>query len=105
PACHFDWIVWNFSPTPSEKAGRLFHVFKYHLARMYFLHMFCWALRQRGTRKYACVEFFLPCELRATPRAATLTPQSCRVSSQGWQGNSMQPATAGVSPNVVTPCE
>ncbi|RNC58635.1 hypothetical protein TcCL_ESM03682 [Trypanosoma cruzi] len=37
--------------------------------------------------------------------AATLTPQSCCFSSQGWQGNSMQPATAGVSPNVVTPCE
>ncbi|KAF5220643.1 hypothetical protein ECC02_006362 [Trypanosoma cruzi] len=37
--------------------------------------------------------------------AATLTPQSCCVFLRGWQGNSMQPATAGVSPNVVTPCE
>ncbi|ESS55425.1 hypothetical protein TcG_12766 [Trypanosoma cruzi] len=37
--------------------------------------------------------------------AATLTPQSCCVSLQGWQGNSMQPATAGVSSNAVTPCE
>ncbi|RNC37831.1 hypothetical protein TcCL_NonESM12984 [Trypanosoma cruzi] len=36
---------------------------------------------------------------------ATLTPQSCCVSLRCWQGNSMQPATAGVSPNVVTPCE
>ncbi|RNF06663.1 hypothetical protein TcG_10441 [Trypanosoma cruzi] len=31
-------------------------------------HMFCWALKQRGVRNYACVELFLPCELRATPR-------------------------------------
>ncbi|KAF5216685.1 hypothetical protein ECC02_010523 [Trypanosoma cruzi] len=37
--------------------------------------------------------------------AAALTPQSYCFSSQGWQGNSMQPATAGVSSNVVTPCE
>ncbi|RNE98802.1 hypothetical protein TcG_12226 [Trypanosoma cruzi] len=37
--------------------------------------------------------------------AATLTLQSCCVSSQGWQGDSMQPATAGVCPNVVTPFE
>ncbi|RNC52223.1 hypothetical protein TcCL_ESM10579 [Trypanosoma cruzi] len=37
--------------------------------------------------------------------AATFTPQSCCVSLRGWQGNSMQPAIAGVSPNVVTPCE
>ncbi|RNC43331.1 hypothetical protein TcCL_NonESM06956, partial [Trypanosoma cruzi] len=35
----------------------------------------------------------------------TLTPQSCCVSSRGWQGDSMPSATAGVSPNVVTPCE
>ncbi|RNC43316.1 retrotransposon hot spot (RHS) protein [Trypanosoma cruzi] len=33
-----------------------------------FFHMFCWALKQRSVRNYACVEFFLPCELRATPR-------------------------------------
>ncbi|KAF5215640.1 hypothetical protein ECC02_011646 [Trypanosoma cruzi] len=31
-------------------------------------HMFCWALKQRGVRNHACVEFFLPCEWRATPR-------------------------------------
>ncbi|KAF5217914.1 hypothetical protein ECC02_009205 [Trypanosoma cruzi] len=37
--------------------------------------------------------------------AVTLTPQSCCVSLQGWQGNSMPSATAGVSPNVVTSCE
>ncbi|RNC34682.1 hypothetical protein TcCL_Unassigned02508 [Trypanosoma cruzi] len=37
--------------------------------------------------------------------AATLTPQSFCVSLRGWQGNSMQPATAGVSLDVVTPCE
>ncbi|RNF12050.1 hypothetical protein TcG_09140 [Trypanosoma cruzi] len=37
--------------------------------------------------------------------AATFTPQSYCVSSQGWQGNSMQPATAGVCLNVVSPCE
>ncbi|ESS55497.1 hypothetical protein TCDM_13028 [Trypanosoma cruzi Dm28c] len=37
--------------------------------------------------------------------AVTFTPQSCCVSLQGWQGNSMQPATAGVFLNVVTPCE
>ncbi|RNC56215.1 hypothetical protein TcCL_ESM06268 [Trypanosoma cruzi] len=37
--------------------------------------------------------------------AVTFTSQSCCVSLQGWQGNSMQPATAGVSSNVVTPCE
>ncbi|KAF5215367.1 hypothetical protein ECC02_011949 [Trypanosoma cruzi] len=37
--------------------------------------------------------------------AAALTPQSCCVSLQGWQGNSMQPATTGVPSNVVTPCE
>ncbi|RNE99515.1 hypothetical protein TcG_12017 [Trypanosoma cruzi] len=36
--------------------------------------------------------------------AATLTLQSCCDSSQGWRGNSMQPATAGVSLDV-TPCE
>ncbi|RNC40061.1 hypothetical protein TcCL_NonESM10515 [Trypanosoma cruzi] len=30
--------------------------------------MFCWALKQRGVRNHACVEFVLPCELRATPR-------------------------------------
>ncbi|ESS54914.1 hypothetical protein TCDM_13660 [Trypanosoma cruzi Dm28c] len=35
----------------------------------------------------------------------TFTPQSCCVSLQGWKGNSMQPATAGVSSNDVTPCE
>ncbi|EAN88290.1 hypothetical protein Tc00.1047053506053.60, partial [Trypanosoma cruzi] len=35
-------------------------------------HMFCWALKQRGVRNYACVESFLPCELRATPRGCHL---------------------------------
>ncbi|RNC37827.1 hypothetical protein TcCL_NonESM12990 [Trypanosoma cruzi] len=37
--------------------------------------------------------------------AATLAPQSFCVSLRGWQGNSVQPATAGVSLDVVTPCE
>ncbi|RNE95402.1 hypothetical protein TcG_13418 [Trypanosoma cruzi] len=68
PACQFDWIVWDCSPTSSNKTGRRFHVFKCPLARTYFFHVFCWALKQRGVRNYACVEFFLPCELRATPR-------------------------------------
>ncbi|RNC53347.1 hypothetical protein TcCL_ESM09328 [Trypanosoma cruzi] len=30
--------------------------------------MFCWVLKQRGIQSYACVEFFLPCELWAAPR-------------------------------------
>ncbi|RNC41375.1 hypothetical protein TcCL_NonESM09075 [Trypanosoma cruzi] len=37
--------------------------------------------------------------------AVTFTPQSYCFSLRGWQGNSMPSATAGVSPNVVTPCE
>ncbi|RNF02129.1 hypothetical protein TcG_11371 [Trypanosoma cruzi] len=48
--------------------------------------MFCWALKQRGVRNYACVEFFLPCELRATPRGCHFTPQSCCVSFAGLAG-------------------
>ncbi|RNF09643.1 hypothetical protein TcG_09802 [Trypanosoma cruzi] len=36
--------------------------------RARIFHMFCWALKQRGVRNYACVEFFLPCEPQATPR-------------------------------------
>ncbi|RNC56579.1 hypothetical protein TcCL_ESM05831 [Trypanosoma cruzi] len=35
--------------------------------------LFYWcALKQRGIRNYVCVEFFLPCELRATPRGCHL---------------------------------
>ncbi|RNF13792.1 hypothetical protein TcG_08229, partial [Trypanosoma cruzi] len=36
--------------------------------RARIFHMFCWALKQRGVRNYACVELVLPCEPQATPR-------------------------------------
>ncbi|RNC51969.1 hypothetical protein TcCL_ESM10859 [Trypanosoma cruzi] len=100
PACHFDWIVWKCFTTPSEKAGRPFHVFNFILRAGIFS---------------TCSVGHSDSEVSATMRAwdsschvdcgqhrgaATLTPQSCCVFFEGWQGNSMQPATAALSPNL-----
>ncbi|ESS62134.1 hypothetical protein TCDM_10236 [Trypanosoma cruzi Dm28c] len=56
-----------------------------------------------GTMRACNLSFHVNCGQHRG--AANLTLQSCCVSSQGWQGNCMQPATAAVSSNDVTLCE